>query len=144
MAKKYPEVVIGAFIRDNDGRILLVKSYKWPDKWVVGGGHVEFGEKIEDAAKREIKEEYGVDVEYKRIIDVIEIIKSGDFINNDKHFVGFQCECLLRDPDSIKLDNDELQEYRWFTLREACKLTNIVDVTLNTLKQLYSEEKNAQ
>ena len=48
-----PKAVSGAFILDENDRILLAKSYKWDNKWVVPGGHIEHGEKILDAAKRE-------------------------------------------------------------------------------------------
>lgn len=58
----YPEPTCGALIFNPAGKIFLMKSYKWKDKYVIPGGHVELGEKIADALKREIKEETGLDI----------------------------------------------------------------------------------
>jgi len=50
---QYPEPVTGAFIFNRENQILLAKSWKWPgDIWSVAGGHIEYGEKIEDAVER--------------------------------------------------------------------------------------------
>ena len=54
-------VVLGGVI---DKSILLGKRDKDPnrDKWVIPGGGIEFGESWREAAKREIKEETGLDI----------------------------------------------------------------------------------
>lgn len=41
----FPEPTVGAFIFNQAGELLLSKSHKWPDKYVIPGGHVELGEK---------------------------------------------------------------------------------------------------
>lgn len=50
----------------NDGRVLLVHRHpgreNYPDCWDLPGGHVEPGERAEDAARRECQEELGIDV----------------------------------------------------------------------------------
>ncbi len=51
------EIIARAVIIDND-KILLCKR-KDRDYYFLPGGHVEFGEKTEDALAREIKEELG-------------------------------------------------------------------------------------
>src|SRR5690242_16514560 len=138
--EKKPAVVVGAFIRDQAGNILLVKSVKWPGFWVVGGGHIEFGETIEQALIREVQEEYGLTVKFKRIIKPVEFINSPYFYKQDKHFIGLQCECVAANPQEIKLDNDELQEYQWFSLKEASELENLVPITRQTIQEMYQEE----
>lgn len=45
------EVVSGTIIRNREGEILLTKSPKWNNKWVIPGGHIEPGESILHAAK---------------------------------------------------------------------------------------------
>lgn len=137
---RHPEVVVGAFIRDFRGRLLLVKSYKWPGLWVVGGGHVEYQETIAAALQREVLEEYSLHVHFVRIIKTIEFINHPQFVKSGKHFIGLQCECLAIDPAELKLDQDELTESQWFTLKAACKLTNVVDITLETIKEMYATE----
>lgn len=44
--------------------------YPFLGYWVLPGGHVDYGEKVEDAIKREMKEELGVMVRIKKLIGV--------------------------------------------------------------------------
>lgn len=59
---KYPEPTVGAVIFNPDNKILLCKSHKWDHKYVIPGGHIELGEKMEEALKREILEENEVTI----------------------------------------------------------------------------------
>jgi len=49
----YPEIGVGALISNKQGKILLVKSPKWFDKYTIPGGHVELGENLEVALIRD-------------------------------------------------------------------------------------------
>lgn len=64
----------GAIIFNDNGKVFLakrgLKARNEKGKWDFPGGSVEFGEKIEDAIKREINEEFGIDIE---IIDFLEV-----------------------------------------------------------------------
>lgn len=59
-------VSAGAMIFNDKGEIFLSKRSKNASNekghWETPGGRVEFGETLEKAVKREIKEEYGVDI----------------------------------------------------------------------------------
>ena len=135
MDKQYPKIVVGCFILNDKKEILLVKSYKWPLKWVVMGGHIEWGESIAEAVVREVKEEVGLDVEFVKVIEVAEFIFSPEF-HDKKHFIGLQTKCRLVGNDTPTIDNDEIQEARWFPLAEAVKLENILPVTRKTIQKL--------
>jgi 8-oxo-dGTP diphosphatase len=64
-----PRVAAGLLIRDDEGRILLVKpTYK--DGWDIPGGYVEPGESPAQAAAREAVEELGVAVPVGRLLIV--------------------------------------------------------------------------
>lgn len=65
-----------AVILEKDGKILLGRRNKEPEngKWVLPGGRVEPFESIKDAAKREIREETGLDVEVGEAFRIYEII----------------------------------------------------------------------
>lgn len=51
---------VEAVIFNSDGELLLaLHKKKGKSYWVLPGGHVEFGEKMDEALKRELKEELG-------------------------------------------------------------------------------------
>jgi 8-oxo-dGTP diphosphatase len=58
-----PVVAVGAVVV-HQGRALLVKRGRAPAKgaWVIPGGGVELGERVEDAVVREVLEECGIAV----------------------------------------------------------------------------------
>lgn len=55
-----------------EGKIVLIKRKNEPfkGKWALPGGFVEYGEKVEDAVIREVKEETGLST---KIIDIVGI-----------------------------------------------------------------------
>ncbi len=75
MMKRAPGVGCGAAIV-RDGRLLLVKRKKAPEAghWSLPGGKVDFGERVEDAIRREIAEEVGVTIELLRPLGLVEMI----------------------------------------------------------------------
>jgi len=54
---KYPELTVSALIYNPQDQILLCRSHKWDDRYSIPGGHVEYGETLEEALRREIDEE---------------------------------------------------------------------------------------
>ncbi|HEX8103246.1 MAG TPA: NUDIX domain-containing protein [Solirubrobacteraceae bacterium] len=71
-----PRVGSAVLVVDEDGRLLLGVRNKDPHrgKWILPGGGVEPFESIEDAARREIREETGLEIEVDRTMDVVQII----------------------------------------------------------------------
>jgi len=45
-----------------DGKVLLIHRRNPPHGWALPGGFVEYGETVEDAVRREMKEETGLDL----------------------------------------------------------------------------------
>jgi len=60
--QRFPEPTVGALIIGPDDRLLLIRSDRWKSEWVIPGGHIELGERMEEALRREAKEETGLDV----------------------------------------------------------------------------------
>ncbi|MCK4452291.1 MAG: NUDIX domain-containing protein, partial [Anaerolineae bacterium] len=57
-------------IRDEEGRILLLRRSDGDNLWGLPGGGIELGERAADAAVREVREEIGLEVEPVALIGV--------------------------------------------------------------------------
>ncbi|ERI93689.1 hydrolase, NUDIX family [Clostridiales bacterium oral taxon 876 str. F0540] len=112
---RYPEPTVSAIIFNSDGKVLLCKSHKWDNKYVIPGGHVELGEKLEEALKREIREETGLEIYDIKLISLKESIYSDTF-EEKKHFIFIDYVCKTLSSE-VRL-NDEAEEYEWADLEE--------------------------
>jgi len=120
MAKQqFPEPTVGALIFNPEGKLFLTKSHKWRGKYVVPGGHIELGERIEDALIREIKEETNLDVHDVEFLAFQEFIFDDAFWRK-RHFIFFDHVCRTDSMD-VRL-NFEAEEYVWVSLEDALEL----------------------
>src|SRR5512135_2161622 len=88
----YPEPTVGVFIFNNEGKLLLLRSHKWPDGITIPGGHVELGERIEEAACREAREETGLEIRELQFLCVQEFVYDPSFWK-PRHFIFFDYAC---------------------------------------------------
>ncbi|NOZ77227.1 MAG: NUDIX hydrolase [Euryarchaeota archaeon] len=67
-----PAVTVDLVVEDGDGRILLVRRGRDPYKarWALPGGYVECGENVLESARREAREETGLEVEIEGLVGV--------------------------------------------------------------------------
>ena len=115
--QKYPEPTVGALILNGEGKMLLVKSHKWGDRYTIAGGHVEVGETLVEALKREIMEEVGLKICDVRLLMTQEAIFSPEFYRR-RHFIFFDFVCRC-DDNHVVVDGDEIQGYLWEEPRDA-------------------------
>jgi len=134
----YPEATAGALVVNVRGEVLIVRSSKWNDKFTVPGGHIELGERAEDAIKREVKEETGLDVEPVKLLLVQQAIYPKDY-HKHHHFVFMDYVCKTRSSE-VKLDGRELQEYIWVKPEDALKL-DMEEYTRNFVVKYLEELK---
>ena len=75
-----PLIGVGAVVFSARNEILLIKRGKAPNlgRWMVPGGTLEWGETLEDAAVREVREETGIDIEIEAFVEIIEAITPGE------------------------------------------------------------------
>jgi nucleoside triphosphatase len=134
--QQFPEPTVGAFIFNTNGELLLLKSHKWPGKYVVPGGHVELGERIEETVIREAKEETGLDVYDLEFINFQQFIYDPAFWKQ-RHFIFFDYACKTEDIKVIL--NDEAEEYMWIDPRAALNLS--LDTYTRVSIEKYLEKK---
>lgn len=110
----------------HDADVLLLRhpetSDRFPGRWNGIGGHVEPGECIRDAARREVREETGLDVPDLRLCGVLH--ESGLLGRAHVLFVfsGWSRERTLRSPAGVALC--------WQPVARVAELPLVTDVAL--------------
>jgi len=112
---------VGALIVNDDGKVLLCESHKWPNIYTVPGGHVELGETFEEALKREIEEEVGLDVKVEELLSIQQVIYPKEFWKK-AHFVFLDFLCRAEGAQAVKIDENEIQNTLWVYPKEALSL----------------------
>ncbi|MFB6175313.1 MAG: NUDIX domain-containing protein [Candidatus Nanohalobium sp.] len=103
--------VVKALITDR-GEILIGKKEEEEDhpisgEWHIPGGHLEHGEQVEEAVKREVEEETGLDVKVHQTVDVM-TFAWGDG-EKDALQILFHCVADSHDAEAL----DDLEEVKW-------------------------------
>jgi 8-oxo-dGTP diphosphatase len=93
---------------NEEGKLLLLKRSKTdktqPDTWVIPGGHVDLGEEFEDAAKRELQEESGLNADQVTLV--------GEYSNNEVQIKYYRSTVNSQEQPVI-LQESEMQDYVW-------------------------------
>lgn len=112
---------VGALIIDN-GRILLVERGREPLKgyWSIPGGAVETGEPLQEALRREVREETGLEVEIVHLIEVFERIMKGSDGVAEYHYILIDYIC--RPTGGTLQAADDASRAQWFTQDEVAAL----------------------
>ncbi|MES2513531.1 MAG: NUDIX hydrolase [Bacteroidota bacterium] len=99
---------------EKEGRYLLIReaAAKWKGKWFLPGGKVDPGERPEDAAHREVREEAGCNVNLKGIFY---FRYNEGFL--DRYLALFFSADMIGDEIKTIADKHSL-EVKWFTYEE--------------------------
>lgn len=121
-------VSCAGLVTNEEGKILLVNS-PWRG-WEYPGGLIEPGETFQQALKREIREEAGVEVE---ILSFIGICK-----NLEKNIVNIDFSC--RYTGGNLTTSEESTEVIWATEEEAMELISF-PLTKKRLKNMLKKDR---
>jgi 8-oxo-dGTP diphosphatase len=126
--RRQPTIRVGAFIT-HDRRVLLVQQHRAaeasaPAYWLLPGGGVEFGESLEEALTREVREELGLTVLVDRPIALAESISPDP--DYPKHVLHVVCSASLppeANPDGVAPADPTLLAARFFNPEEMARLS---------------------
>lgn len=127
-----PEIIVAIAGLKND-EVLFIKTKTHKGKWVLPGGNLEYGEKLDSAAKREFKEETGADIEDLEFVGVHEAIFPKDF-ERKAHFVILLFKGKVIGSPSCQ--TDEAVEVKFWNLKEALNSLQAEIHTKHMLKKL--------
>lgn len=115
-----PTVGVAVIVLDRRG-VLLVR--RRCGRWCIPCGHVEWHETIEDAARRELREETGLDVELDRVYSV-----QSNFHDPRHHTVGIWY--VGRNPTGDLRAGDDAQDTKWWPINQLPSLAFPTDETV--------------
>lgn len=90
-------VIGAAAVVVHDGRVLLIRRGHAPDagEWSIPGGAVDLGEPVEDALRREVREETGLEIAVGELLEVYQRIERDDAGAVRFHFVVLDYRCTV-------------------------------------------------
>ena len=133
------EIATGILVIDKNKNILLLKSKKEFDYWVVPGGHIKYGESIENCAKRELREETGLDLNDITFFQTQESLTQRLNVSNNKtsgrHFIFLNClaRTKLLKP-KVLLEKDKI-DCIWINPIKALNQLQINEATQKFIRQ---------
>ncbi len=141
---KIPRVIAGAFIFNDKDELLLIKGIKSNNKYICPGGGVEFDEKIEDAVRREIKEETGLEIEDIEFLTVVDGVKQGSsYQGASDHLIFLDHKAKAKGKIDVKL-NKEASEYHWDTPEKWLKRKDLEKYTRWTIENFLIDNEDYQ
>lgn len=119
---------------EHNGKALLARSPHFKEGlFSVLAGFVEPGETLEDAVKREVKEEAGIDVKNIRYFG------SQPWPFPDSLMIGFTAEYA---GGEISIDNNEILDARWFGSEDMPNIPDKISISRALIDWFLDRQKN--
>lgn len=108
----------------HDRKVLLVQRSNPPDAgcWGFPGGHIEWGERLFDAAERELHEETGVEARAEEVLTALDMQAEEVAEGIGYHFVLVAVRCAWKGGSGTAAD--DVHALGWFTLEQVAGLGN--------------------
>jgi mutator protein MutT len=139
----YIGVAVGLFIISDKGEVFLTKRSQNTTNergtWEIPGGKVNFGETLQEAAKREAREEYGIDI---KLIE--QFPAQNHLIPEEKqHWVptSFLANIIGNKKPKI-MEPDKCDAIGWFSINKLPKpLSIITKIDINQYLKRIKDRK---
>ncbi len=131
-----PEVAVSGIIVQGD-RVLLIKRGHEPAKdwWSVPGGHLEWGETVQDALIREVKEECNIIVKPVRLFSIVEAIDK----NNPPKYHYILLDYIAEYVSGTPQMGSDAEDIGWFSENDLEHM-RVVPSVLRSLKAYFRGE----
>lgn len=108
-------VAVSAYVKNDKGEVLLVKTHYRSDTWELPGGQVEIGESLEQALVREVKEETGIKIHpmgitgvyYNETSEILTIVFKANHIGGE---IKVQPE-EIKEAKFVELTHENIEHY---------------------------------
>lgn len=121
--------IVGAFIFSSDNYFLVGKNKKggvYADVWAVPGGGMDEGESKEEALRREVMEETGLDISGSELVPMpsdtgtsVKTLKdTGETVNVEMTFYNYKVTMPVSHTELVPQPSDDLEDVHWVTLEQ--------------------------
>lgn len=138
-----PRLTVDIVVYNRDSDTILLQKRNLPEPkeyfgtWALPGGHVNKGEDYRAAARRELKEEMGLEAGYLDLIDIYTTMYDKNFKEIDSR--GWRATIAVlwtpqtkKEIENISIDNDEVSGYTWTEVDDI--LSEKVQLAFNHLE----------
>ncbi|MBS3084185.1 NUDIX domain-containing protein [Candidatus Pacearchaeota archaeon] len=134
MNENIVRVGIAAVIQ-KDGKVLFHKrkGKHAPGVWAFAGGHLEFNEGLEEAIRREIKEETGLDV--GKVTGPI-FVANNTYPNEGKHYITLFMNAEYIGGEAKIMEPEKCECWNWFSKEELPE--NLMPPIIDLIKSDYN------
>lgn len=139
--KKFPHVTVGVFITNKKGEVFLMRSPKMKEMWCPPGGHVDYGETVENTVEREVMEETGLKIKNSELLKLNNAVEL-PYYNIKKHMVFLEYKAELDgENQKVILDEREGSEYKWFKPEDVLKLEDAEPFGQEVIREFFVKKK---
>lgn len=107
-----PRATVGVMIwRDKNVLLGKRKGSHGSGEYSFTGGHIEFGESFEDAARRETWEEAGINIKDIKFLGI-----ANDFKNKNRHDILVMFTANWESGEPIIMEPEKCESWDWYSL----------------------------